>query len=111
MYIHRVREFKLHLAQDLRLYKVWVKFKEDEKDSEQRSMSIKREADVDNEADVLTSAPGPKSVQDSVLDAGPGVKNLKKKKDPKSKADNSVTTTKEKKEKTPAQQAKQARFG
>ena len=97
-------------AQDLRLYKVWVKFKEDEKDSEKRSMSIHREGDVDNEADVLISAPGPASVQQDTVgnEAGPGTKTKTKRKDPNKETGNQQ---KEKKEKTPAQQAKQARFG
>ena len=105
--------------EDQKLYKVWVKFKEVETDAEKRTLNINRETDIDPNGDtdlLIPSAPSastPGSLQhsDTLATAAKGKGKGKSKKGDGKAGPNTETKDppKEKKEKTPAQQTKQAR--
>ena len=97
----------------MRLYKVWVKFTEKDKQVEKQTLNINREADIDAGTDLLinpssSSATLGASQQQGQLSKGKGKGDGKGKS--KTKAKTATEVPKPKKEKTPAQQTKQARF-
>ena len=104
--------------EDMKLYKVWVKFKETETDAEKRTLNINRETDIDPNGDTdllipsATSASTPGSLQegDTSATSAKGKGKSKGKNKGTNKGDGKGgPEVKEKKEKTPAQQTKQVR--
>ena len=103
-----------HFREDLRLYKVWVKFTEKDKQVEKQTLNINREADIDAGTDLLINAsPGPATIgasssQQGDMSKGKGKTKGDGKGRTKAKTATDATEPKPKKEKTPAQQTKQA---
>ena len=98
--------------EDQRLYKVWVKFTEKETESQKRSMTVEREADIDPDHQVLlpSASTSTAGLQADLRQPGHEAKGKGKGKNTADGLVKPKKEPKEKKPKTPAQQTKQVRF-